>query len=382
MSKITRRNFATMSAAFAGTVGLTWQASAQGADTRTYKLGALAGLSGLGSAIGQWIVQGAEIAIARINRETGITRFTLTSEDSQWNPQRGLEGFNKLINVDRVDAVLSGGSAVMEAIAPIAESRQLVLMNVGAQAPTMAGIGRFTFSVLQLADFDIQVLANYAYGTMGRRRAAMMYVNNDTGRFNQVEFRRVFERLGGTIVAAEAFRPNETNYGAQVAKIASENPDSVYVVGTPAELPFAVRQLRGALPQVQILSYSGLESQEFLNAAGDSANGIVYTATFFDPASTEPLIRTFVEAYRARFNAVPTSPFVGYGHDAVSILHTALNETRAPGEPLRAAIMRIRRFPGVTGDSVFRDDGTVSKAIAIKQIRDGRFSLITVVQPS
>jgi branched-chain amino acid transport system substrate-binding protein len=105
-----------------------------------------------------------------------------------------------------------------------------------------------------------------------------MYVNNDTGKSNQVEFTRDFEKLGGKVVAIEAFKPNETNYGVQVAKIAAMTPDCVYMVGTPAELPFAVKQLRTSLPKVQILSYAGLESQEFLNAAGDAANGIVLGA--------------------------------------------------------------------------------------------------------
>jgi branched-chain amino acid transport system substrate-binding protein len=381
MSRITRRQFGATTLATLGSAQLGRPAFSQ-ADNRTYKLGVVVGLSGLGSQIGQWILQGAELGVERINREANAQRFTIVTEDSQWNPQRGVEGFNKLVNVDRVDVVLAGGSAVMEAIAPIADSRQMVLLNVGAQAPTMAGIGRFTFSVLQLADFDIRVLAEYAYNQLGRRAAATMYVNNDTGRFNQQQFTRDFQRLGGRTVAAEAFRPNETSYGAQVAKIASANPDCVYVVGTPAELPFAVRQLRGTLPQVQILSYAGLESQEFLNAAGATANGIVYTTTFFDPASTDPAVQAFVAAYRARHNAAPNTPYVGYGYDAVTVLQTALAESRAPGEPLRAAIMRVRRFPGVTGEAVFRDDGTVAKAVAVKEVREGRFNLITVVRPS
>lgn len=378
MTGLTRRSFA---AGTLGVLALARGAQAQNADTRSYKIGVLVGLSGLGAQIGQWIAQGAELGAEVLNREAGRTRYTLVNEDSQWNPQRGVEGFNKLVNVDRVDVVLAGGSAVMEAIAPIADSRQLVLMNVGAQAPTMAGIGRFTFSVLQLADFDIQVLASYAYGQLGRRAAATLTINNDTGRFNQEQFARDFQRLGGRIVAAESFRPNETSYGAQVAKVASANPDCVYVVGTPAELPFAVRQVRGALPQVQILSYAGLESQEFLNAAGDAANGIVYTTTYFDPASEDPAVRAFVAAYRAKHNAVPSSPYVGYGYDAMTIVNTALADARGPGEPLRAAIMRIRRFPGVAGASVFRDDGTVAKAVAVKRVNAGRFELVTVVQP-
>jgi branched-chain amino acid transport system substrate-binding protein len=296
-------------------------------------------------------------------------------------PRRGVEGFNKLTTVDRVDVLLAGGSAVMEAIAPLADQRQIVVMNTGAQSPRMAGIGKFTFSVLQLADFDIQVLAAFAYDKLNLRQAAMLYINNDTGKFNQAEFSKSFKERGGKVVGSEAFRPNETNYGAQLAKIASVSPDSIYVVGTPAEMPFAVKQTRALMPKTQILSYAGLESQEFLDAAGEAASGIVYTTTYFDPASSDPTTKAFVEAHRARFGSTPVSPYLGYGYDAVMIVAEALGEAKAPGEPLRAAIARRKRFPGVAGESVFRDDGTVAKAVAVKKVASGQFQVIDIVKP-
>jgi branched-chain amino acid transport system substrate-binding protein len=354
---------------------------ARAQSTTVYKIGVLAGLSGLGSQIGQWMLQGVEVGSDVAAKSGQAIRFSTVAEDSQWNPQKGLEGFNKLVNVDKIDVLVSGGSSVMEAVAPLADQRKLVLMNTGAQSPKMAGIGTYTFSVLQLADFDIKVLASYAFKQMSLRKAAVMYVNNDTGKFNQAEFAKDFEKEGGKIVATEAFKPNETNYGVQVAKVASAAPDCVYMVGTPAELPFAVKQLRAVLPKVQILSYAGLESQEFLNAAGDAANGIVYTTTHFDPSSSDPNVMKFAEAYRARYGSAPSSPYVGYGYDAIQILAIALAEAKEPGEKLRDTIMRIRRFPGVAGESVFRDDGTVAKAIDVKVVKNGKYEALTVVNP-
>ena len=375
MSRVIRRLAASVLAALVSLSAPPAQAQT------TYRIGVLAGLSGLGSQIGQWMLQGAQVAASAINAAGGPLRFEIVAEDTQWDPQKGVEGFNKLVNVDRVDALLSGGSAVMQAIAPLADQRRLVLMNTGAQSPSMAGIGKFTFSVLQLANFDVSVLARYAYETMQLRKVALLYVNNDTGKVDQVEFEKDFTALGGKIVARESFRPNETNYGAQVAKIGASQPDAVYVVGTPAELPFAIRQLRASLPATQILSYAGLESQEFLTAAGNAANGIVYTTTWFDPASEEPQVKQFVAAYRGKFGAAPASPYIGYGYDAVQILAAALAQAKTPGEALRAAIVQTKRFPGVAGPSVFQDDGTVAKAIAVKRIRDGQYETITVVQP-
>jgi len=217
---------------------------------------------------------------------------------------------------------------------------------------------------------------------MDIKSAALLYINNDTGKFNQAEFAKTFTAAGGSVVAAEAFRPNETNYGAQLAKIRAANPAAIYVMGTPAEMPFAVKQARAMLPKTPILAYAGIESQEFLDAAGDAAEGIVYTTTAFDPGAATPAMKAFVDAYRSLKGADPKSPYVGFGYDAVNIVDAAMKKTNgATGAALRDAIFAIRSFPGVTGENVFQDNGTVAKSIAVKKVEGKEFKLVTIVTP-
>lgn len=353
--------------------------AAQAQETR--KVGVLVALSGLGAQIGQWMLMGAEAA-GDVIKSSGGPQYVIVPEDSQWVAGKGIEGFNKLVDVDRVGALLSGGSAVMEAIAPLGDQKKVVVMNVGAQSPKMAGIAKFVFSVLQLSDYDTKILSRYAYDTLGYRKIATLYVNNDTGTFNQAAFAKGFEAVGGKITAQEAFKSNETTYGVQVAKIRATSPDAIYIVGTPAELPFAVKQARQLMPNLPILSYAGIESKEFLDAAGPAAEGIVYTTTAFDPDSSDPRVKAFVAAYEARHKQKPTSPYAGYGYDAVMILAEALKaDGDKAGDPLREKIDQIKRFPGVSGENVFAADGTVSKAVAVRRVKGANFETIKVIEP-
>jgi branched-chain amino acid transport system substrate-binding protein len=373
--------FARTAGAALMTAALSTASPVAAQQTREYKVGVLAGLSGLGAQIGQWMLAGAKAAADQLGKSGGA-KFTIIAEDSQWNPQKGVEGYNKLVNVDKVDFMLSGGSSAMEAIAPLATQNKLVVMNTGAQSSNMAGISPYVFSVLQLSDFDTGVLSRYALETLGYKKIATLYVNNDTGTFNQAAFTKSFEAAGGKIVAAESFKPNETSYGVQLAKIRAAQPDAIYIVGTPAELPFAVRQTRQMAPNLPVLSYAGIESKEFLDAAGAAANGIIYTTTAFNPASDKQNVKDFVAAYTATNGQAPTSPYAGYGYDAVMIAAAALEKAGGrPGEPMAKAILDIKNFPGVTGDNQFRDNGTVAKAVAIRKIEDGKFETVTIVQP-
>jgi branched-chain amino acid transport system substrate-binding protein len=355
--------------------------AAPSGHAQEHTVGILAGLSGGGAQIGQWMVRGAEVAADTLNK-SGSVKFKLVTEDTQWNPQKTVEAFNKVVNVDGARMMMVGGSSALQAVAPIGDQRQIVMMNIGAQSPAMAGVGKYVFSALQLSDVDVQAMAKYAHDRLGLRRVGIMYVNNDTGKVTQAEFGKRFEEAGGKVLAREAFNVGDSNFGVQIAKLRTARPDSVYLVGEPGELPFAVKQLRSLLPaEVKIVSYAGIESAKFVEAAGDAGNGIVYSTTFFDPTSTNPRVQEFVAAYKAKYNESPSSPYVTYTYDAMNILARALAEAKTTGEPLRAAILKIRRFPGVTGDTVFRDDGTVVKTIAIKEIRGGKFELVTTVQP-
>ena len=351
------------------------------AQAEEYPIGLLAGLSGGGAQIGQWMVRGAEVAIENRNK-AGETTFRLVPEDTQWNAQKTVEAFNKVVNVDGAQLVLVGGSSPLQAVAPIADQTGVIIFNVGAQSPAVAGIGRNLFHSLQLSDVDIRVMARYAHDTLGLRRLATMYVNNDTGKFTQEEFANQFEASGGEVVARESFNQNDSNFGVQLAKIRAAGPDSIYLVGTPAELPFAARQIRQVMPDVPIVSYAGIESREFLEAAGEAGHGIVYSTTHFDPASEDPRVREFVAAYAAKYGETPTSPYVTYTYDAVNVIADALEATGGEaGEALREKILEVRRFPGVTGDTVFRDDGTVTKTIAIKEITSDGFTVREIVEP-
>ena len=361
---------------------MTCTLSVAGLAAKEITVGLVAGLSGGGAQIGKWMVEGADVAIKRINGEGGKVTFRLIPEDTQWNAQKTVEAFNKLVSVDGAKIVLVGGSSPLQAVAPLADQQDIIIFNIGAQSPAVAGIAKNLFHALQLSDVDIGVMARYAHDKLGLKKLAVMYVNNDTGKFTQAEFVKDFEAAGGKVVAQEAFNQNNSSFGVQLAKIRAANPDSVYLVGTPAELPFAVKQIRQFLPDVKIASYGGIESKEFLTAAGDAANGIVYSTTYFDPTSDAPQVKAFVAAYQAAYGSTPTSPYITYTYDAMNILARALQETNGEtGSALRDKILEIRRFPGITGETVFRDNGTVVKPIAIKEIVDGKFTVREVVNP-
>ena len=76
-------------------------------------------------------------------------------------------------------------------------------INIGANSPDISKLGEYVYTAFPLADVDITALASYTLKELKKKRAAIIYVNNDTGIEAAKVYRSVFEKGGGQIVAYE-----------------------------------------------------------------------------------------------------------------------------------------------------------------------------------
>lgn len=346
-------------------------------EAQPYKVGVIVGLTGGGSAIGRAMWQGAELAIEQINAKGGIGGRMLEgiAEDSAWAPDPAVEALTRLTAVGHVQAFVIGGSTSLQACVPIVTRNKVAVTNPGAQSPALAGASPYIFHVIPLGDYDIRVISRYVYKELGLRRIAITYVNNDTGRYNRREFDKEFTALGGKIVEAESFEQNATDFGVQLAKVRSANPDGIYLAATPTECPFVVKQAREMGINVQFFSWATVETPEMIKIAGKAAEGLIYTATFLDLKSTKEPVASFVKTYRARWKEDPTI-YAAYGYDCAMILAEGIKRAGYDGAGIAKVIHEVRTFEGVSGTTTFRQDGTSIKPVSIKQIRNGQFVAI------
>ena len=103
------------------------------------KIGAVLPLTGDSAAWGEQGKYGIEMAVEEINSKNGINgkRLEVVYEDSQAIPKNAVSSIQKLVNVDKVPAIVGDiVSSTTLAMAPIAERSKTVLMAISASAPT------------------------------------------------------------------------------------------------------------------------------------------------------------------------------------------------------------------------------------------------------
>ena len=135
--KTDRRTLLAGAAALAGLSALPGRALAQGAPI---KIGTLTPLTGAGGPYGPVMVKAVKAVIDEVNAAGGVLgrKVELISEDDQTNPEAGVRAARKLIDVDKVSAILgTWASSVTTAVAPLCwESKTFLATVSGADSIT------------------------------------------------------------------------------------------------------------------------------------------------------------------------------------------------------------------------------------------------------
>lgn len=132
-----RRRLLAGATALAGAAALPTFAWAQGAPIR---IGTLTPLTGSGGPYGPVMVKTVKAVIDEVNAAGGVLgrKVELVSEDDQTNPEAGVRAARKLIDVDKVSAILgTWASSVTTAVAPLCwESKTFLATVSGADSIT------------------------------------------------------------------------------------------------------------------------------------------------------------------------------------------------------------------------------------------------------
>lgn len=237
-----RRNLLKLASASAALQAIPSLVLAQSAAT--FRIGALLPLTGAGSPYGPGMQHAIRIAIEEVNAAGGVAGrpLELFSEDDQTKPDAGVLAAKKLIDVNKVQALVgTWASGVTLAVLPLTDAAGIIQMNVSG-APSI--------STLDTKDLVWRFQAtNDRFGAAfaeictkrGFKRPATMAFNNASGLGNVEGFTRVWTQRGGQVVASVVYEPGRPSYRSELQKILAAKPD---VIVTGSYLPDTTILLR------------------------------------------------------------------------------------------------------------------------------------------
>lgn len=318
----------------------------------TIKVGLYGDLTGATSSFGQSTKNGVELAVEEINAAGGVNgkKMVIISEDDQGRPEQAKTVVSKLISQDKVEALLGEVASTNSlAAAPVAQEGKIPMITPSSTNPKVTEVGDYISRVCFIDPFQGAVMAKFSANTLKAKTAAIFGdVNSDYSKGLTQFFKEEFTKLGGKIVAEEAYTQNDPDFKGQLTKIRDLKPDVIYIPGYYSQVGIIAKQARELGMNMPLLGGDGWDSPELWKLGGEALKNS-YISNHYSADNPAPEIQNFVKAYKAKFNVVPDS-LAALAYDAAKVLADAIKRAGGTeGAKLKDAINATKDFPGVTG---------------------------------
>ena len=354
-------------------------------DSDTVTVGAIFPLSGAVAFYGNESRDGALLAIEEINAAGGLLgkKIALISEDDEGNAEKAVNAFTKLVSRDKVSFIMgSSTSGPTMAMTSLAQQSKVILISPSATNEDVTKPGDYIFRACFIDPFQGVVGADFAYDTLGSRRAAVLYdagADYNTGLAEA--FKVQFSALGGQVVADEAYQTGDVDFNAQVTRIRAAQPDVVYLPNYYNDVSLQAKALRDQGVNCALVGGDGWDS--LVDNAGDEAlNG--FWSSGFAADTTDPAGVAFVSAYEARFKK-PASQFAALGYDTFMLIADGIKAAETFDTAAVKDAMANLEGAYITGNIRFDENRDPIKGAAILEIVrvDGKLTNVykTTVNP-
>jgi branched-chain amino acid transport system substrate-binding protein len=355
-------NRAGASTAWAALAGMVVVMAACGTDSGSsgsskgdINVGGLVPLSGGGAVYGPDIESALRIGVDEVNEKPPMgRRLKLHVEDSQTDPDAATRATQKLININRVAAIMGvWSSAETLAIAPmVIQSGTVLTTAAGAAGVTDLEDDNLVWRFYPPGKYTGAAIAQ-AVREQGWRSAVAMSRNDPSGLTIVKSFQTSFEASGGDVVESITYPPTQSSYTSEVRRAIDKRADVIVNVGYTPELAAMMKDAQNSPAKGTWLSVGWSVNRGLFDALGSNAAEGLYSvdaAPNVDGAAYEHLRRRFTD--ETGRTLLPSDTFAFYAYDSVVVLALAMAACECTeGDKLTAAMAEVTSAPGKTVDS-------------------------------
>jgi branched-chain amino acid transport system substrate-binding protein len=343
-------------------------------------IGAVWSLTGAAAIYGPSQKNGSELAVEEINKSgiLGNAKIKLVSEDDRSVKEGAISAFEKLINQDKVVAIL-GPTLTNSALAadPIAQEKKVVVQGVSNTGAGVVEIGNFIFRNSLPEASVIPNTIKVTKEKLSYKKVSIMYGDDDAfTKAGYDVFKSSLEKESIQIVGTETFKKGDTDFSAQLTKIKGQNPDAIIVSALAEEAAGIMSQGRqlGIPNTVKFIGGNGFNSPQLAKLAGPAAEDAISGAAWFISAENTAN-QNFVKAYNAKYNANPDQ-FAAQAYAGVYILATAIkNAGKADSASIRDAMAKLKDVDTVLGKFSFNESRNPVHTPIVQIVKNGKFEL-------
>lgn len=297
-------------------------AQSQGISKTEITLGSIQDLSGPLAGFGKQIRNGMTLRVNELNEQGGINgrKVKLIVEDSGYDPKKAVLAAQKLVNQDKIFAMVGHlGTAQNLAAMPVQFEKNVInFFPVTAAREMYEPFHKLKYSFAATYYDQMKAAVPKLVKEKNVKKVCSMYQDDEFGLEVQRGADDGLKSIGMTMVEKTSFKRGATDFSSQIAKLKASECDMV-VLGT------IIRETIGGIGTARKLGYnpvflgSSAAYTDLIHKLGGKAmDGLYATMTVQNPyldEASQP-IRFWANKYKTAFNEDPTV-FSVYGYTVI-----------------------------------------------------------------
>lgn len=375
-------------AAFGLATGLAAaQASTQGVSKNEIVLGSIQDLSGPLAGYGKELQKGMQLRVSEVNEQGGVygRKIRLQFEDSGYDPKKAVLAAQKLVNQDKIFAMMGHiGTPTNMAAMPVQFEKNVInFLPLTAAREMYEPYHRLKFAFASTYYDQIRLALPKLVKEKNAKKVCALYQDDDFG----LEVFRGAEAgakaAGMEIAEKTTYKRGATDFSSQVARMKAAGCDFV-VLGT------VIRETIGAIGEARKTGYtptflgsSAVYTDILHKLAGKALDGLYATHTssvpYLDDGNQQ--VRFWAAKYKTKFNEDP-GVFSTYGYGVMDIFIMAAQKAgpNLTTESFIKAMESLRVPPDIFGgpEQTWSPKKRLGNDLSrLSQLQEGRWKVVS-----
>lgn len=338
------------------------------------KFGAILPMTGAAGFLGQQELVGLQLGTEDANLRLIAKgyKIELIVQDSASKPANAVTIANKMISINKVDALFVSTSSANQAVAPIAKQANIPLFVMASEAG-LTKDNENMFRVFMNFDTESKTLAQYIsdkkYRKLGIIHANLKAFESELSLLKQYLPQQV------AVLETQNYELSDKDFRTQIEKLSRKPIEALLILGQGPELFALVSQIKEnkVLSAVPLVGGFTFLSESAKIGGVDIYDNLAF-ASFAFTANSPELIK-FRDRKSSEGKVLTDFIDYAYTYDNIVLLATAL-ENRQPGETLLSSLQKIKHIKGITGDIQFDDNRDSITHMKMVKYKTGKVFLL------
>lgn len=330
--------------------------------------------------IGADVLKGVQLGVKDINARGGVAGHPIDLKvyDAGNSNDTAVNAMQQALGSKPVAGIGLPVSTQGFAVSQLLKQSNLPFVMAGCATGLTQQHIRAIFVACPENNVNTEAAARFAIQTLKAKRIAIVYTDESYGQEGDKDFQKEIPALGGTIVAQEPEQMSDTNFTAQMTRVAAAKPDVIIVWDQQNPMILTDQEIHQLGIHAKVINSILIPASVKLLTPAE-ADGIYAAGQLPASKPNDPAFTDFVKQVEAAYHTAPDG-YTAMGFDGMHMLAQAIATVGTDPAKIESYLLGMKSYAGVYGTYTPWPDGSLMHTSPIARYENGAFQFTTAIQ--